>query len=312
MRRVARLMLACVLAAAASLLVIAATTTPALACSKVYEVGICVESEVPATPPTAWQSSEPVAPNSHYVAPSSGVRGTLETGIDVGVGGRGSSGPGYIGYYDPSEAPCTYYCPGGTFRDFAPAEPGAPAPAPAPGGAAPLPAPPPPPVDGGAVAQQLLDRAPFEVAQLRTAPHAPDKSYVNLENWLWVPRSQWHEVTASVDAGVATVSIVAKPTRVLWEMGDGGVTSCYDAGRPWRNYYTDAAQTGCSYTYEYPSTVEEPGGAYTLEARFYYDVSWSCTGSCVSPGGALGEYPAPAATADLVVGERQSVVIRGS
>ncbi|MGB3763200.1 MAG: hypothetical protein WA966_08255 [Ornithinimicrobium sp.] len=174
-------------------------------------------------------------------------------------------------------------------------------------------APAPAPVDGGAVAVQLIDRAPFEVAEVRTAPEAPFKSYVNLDNWMWVPGGQWHDVVASVDSGAATVTITAVPTRVEWQMGDGGVRSCFDAGREWQTFYGDAEQTSCSYTYERPSiTAATPEGAFAVHARFFYDVAWTCAGACAEPGGALGEYPAPAGMADLVVGERQSVVVSGS
>ncbi|MGB3762929.1 MAG: hypothetical protein WA966_06870 [Ornithinimicrobium sp.] len=151
------------------------------------------------------------------------------------------------------------------------------------------------------------------MAEIRMAPEAPFKSYVNLENWMWVPQGQWHDVVASVDAGTATVMITAVPTRVEWQMGDGGARSCFDAGRKWQTSYGDAEQTSCSYTYDRPSiTVATPEGAFPVQARFFYDVAWACAGACAEPGGSLGEYPAPPATADLVVSERQSVVVSGS
>ncbi len=301
---------------AAGLVGATGATTPAAACAQVTNLGVCVETMVLSAPqPT--RPSVPVAPppsDHSYSLPTSSS--TTYRGVDVGAGsGAGNSGPGYIGYYDSPEqtVDANGVRNGGVFRPYdlaapAPAAAAPPLPAPADG----APAPPPPPVDGGVVAQQLIDRAPFEVAELRTAPQAPDKSYVNLETWLWVPAGQWHDVTASVDSGAATLTILATPTRVAWEMGDGGTTDCFDAGRAWQTYYTDFEQTSCSYTYERPSiTATAPEGAFTVRGRFFYDVSWICTGSCVAPGGDLGEYPAPVATADLVVSEWQSVVISG-
>lgn len=160
-----------------------------------------------------------------------------------------------------------------------------------------------------------MKRAPFEVAQVHTAPAAPNKTYVGLDTWLWIPDGQWHDVSVSMTTGGATIQLMARPSRVAWDMGDGtGGTSCTDAGRPWVNGMADAARTSCSYNYQRLSTVGSSGGydpdrAFTVTGGLLYEVSWTCAGNCSAPEGDLGEYPAPTSSADLVVTERQSVVV---
>ncbi len=312
MRRLAPAVIGGSLASVAmTTLLVFASAPLAAACTEVSAAGLCAEVDVPgATPDAPIAVPVPVPEVPEALPPSPEPFGGQPVGAASTATLRGLTGIG-IGVEVPD--PCAEFgafelCPGQLFEPLgepAPAALAAPVPADAP--------PPPPPVDGAAVALQLIDRAPFEVAEIRTAPEAPFKSYVNLENWMWVPEGQWRDVVASVDAGTATVTITAAPTRVEWQMGDGGVRSCFDAGREWQTYYGDAEQTSCSYTYERPSiTAATPEGAFKVQARFFYDVAWACAGACAEPGGALGEYPAPPATADLVVGERQSVVVSGS
>lgn len=165
----------------------------------------------------------------------------------------------------------------------------------------------PPVVDGATVARTLAERAPFEIVELNVAPSPPNKSYVNLKNWLWIPDRQWHDISVSLGINGARVTMTAKPSRVQWDMGDGTTKSCLDTGRAWQQGLSDSAETTCGYTYSSTS----PDGGYTITSRLYYDITWTCTGRCSAPSGSLGEWAAPSTTTSLVVGERQSVVIGG-
>lgn len=145
-------------------------------------------------------------------------------------------------------------------------------------------------------------------AEVRTAPAPPAATYVGVENWLWIPRSQWTTLRKSVTAGTTTVTVTATPSRVTW---DGGPTSatCHAPGRPWAKGMTDAARATCSVTYR-TSSEDQPKGRFAITATIAYRVTWRCTGSCPTAGGDLGLVDAPAGAGALRVLQRQTVVVR--
>ena len=161
--------------------------------------------------------------------------------------------------------------------------------------------------DPGQLAQEALGVLRLETAQVRTAPQSPAHSYVGVVNWMWVPRAQWATLTKTVTAGGTQVTVTARPSRVVWDMGPGTHT-CYGPGEQWQSGMTDAARTSCSYTYE-TTSVAEPGHRFGLSAAIGYDVTWVCTGSCTQGAGSLGLVDAPAGTGELTVLQRQTVVV---
>lgn len=164
-------------------------------------------------------------------------------------------------------------------------------------------------VDAAAVAQRMVERAPFEVASVQMAPPYGSHTFIRIENWFWVPQEQWHNVRLSEHVGPAAVTLSAEPSRLVIDTGNHppAPTSCTDAGRPWRDGISNAAQTTCSYAYE---SIKNPSGdTYNVSGRLYYDVSWSCAGLCSAPAGALGEFPARQGEQHPVeVRQRQTVV----
>lgn len=163
-------------------------------------------------------------------------------------------------------------------------------------------------VDAEGIARRMVARAPFEVADLAMAPPWDHYTYIRIENWLWVPEGQWHDVSVSENVGPATVTLTATPTRLEVDAGNGApATNCYDPGRPWVKGMTDAAKTTCSFVYE---SIDDPkGSTYNVVGRLYYEVSWTCTGACSAPAGDLGEYAAPdSPTHPVEVRQRQTVV----
>ncbi len=166
-----------------------------------------------------------------------------------------------------------------------------------------------PVIAAATVAEDLLKRAPFETAHASIAPPPSFHSYVNYKNWMWIPEKQWHDVSVSVDAGGARVTLSATPTRVEWDMGNGDVEFCAGAGRAWTVSTPEDAPTTCDYTY---TDMEDPtGDTWDVSARIVYSVAWSCTGRCSSPDGSLGEHAAVAGESTTIrVLQRQTVVIR--
>jgi hypothetical protein len=110
-------------------------------------------------------------------------------------------------------------------------------------------------IDPGAVAQQLVKRAPFELATAHIAPSPDYHTYINYLNWLWIPEGQWHDVSVSLTVAGATVTLTAKPTYVSWDMGNGESTSCAGPGRAWVKGMPEDAPTNCSFQY---STMQDP------------------------------------------------------
>ncbi|WP_341925128.1 hypothetical protein [Nocardioides psychrotolerans] len=161
-------------------------------------------------------------------------------------------------------------------------------------------------IDPGVLAQDALGRMKLRKARANIAPKPGFHTYVGIDNWLWLPASQWHNITETVTAGPTSVTVTAEPIRVEWDMG-ADVKSCYDAGRAWKAGMTDAALTSCSFAYK---SIEDPtGDKFTVSAHLVYGVTWDCDGACLSPQGDLGEVAALAGIATTIeVRQRQTVV----
>ena len=120
----------------------------------------------------------------------------------------------------------------------------------------------------------------LEEAQAQIAPGPEFHTYVHIDNWLWLPEAQWHDLQETVSAGPTSVTVTAEPIRVDWNMGTE-TASCYDAGRVWVKGMSDAAKTSCSYTYE---SIENPtGDTHNVSAQMVYGVTWECDGACLTP-----------------------------
>jgi hypothetical protein len=164
------------------------------------------------------------------------------------------------------------------------------------------------PPDPAQMASDALGLLRLPAAEVHTAPQAPDHTYIGIENWLWVPSSQWATLTKTVTAGATQVTVTAVPDRIVWDMGPAS-TTCYGPGVEWRVGMTDAARTSCGFTYAHTSD-SEPGGAFSVSATVQYGVDWVCSGACTSNAGTLGLIDAPAGTGTLTVLQRQTVVVQ--
>ena len=164
------------------------------------------------------------------------------------------------------------------------------------------------PPDPGELAQSALEQMQLATAEVRVAPSYPDPAVVGIENWLWLPASQWQVLSKTVRAGDTSVTVTAKPDRVVWDMASGE-TTCFEAGRPWTRGMGDGAVTACGYTYDETSRAER-GGVFSVSATIGYDVDWTCSGVCSTGSGSLGIVDAPAGAGTVRVVQRQTVVIR--
>lgn len=158
------------------------------------------------------------------------------------------------------------------------------------------------------LAATALGMMPLAKADLHTAPAPPAATYIGVENWLWVPDSQWTTLSKTVNAGATTVTVRAAPSQMIWNLGPTS-TTCYGPGKPWVQGMTDSASTTCGYTYG-ESSGDQPDGRFAITATIRYRVTWSCTETCPSTGGDLGLVDAPAGVGAMRVLQRQTVVVQ--
>lgn len=165
------------------------------------------------------------------------------------------------------------------------------------------------PPDPGEMAETIVKAMPLVKPTVHMAPQPPLMTYVGLETWLWMGESQWRNVTGSASIGDTTVSVVAEPIRVTWDLGDG-IETCTSAGRKWEKGMSSDEQTDCSYAFQHVSDFE-PNDVFPVTATISYAVNWTCSGTCIAAAGTLGEIPGFTSDASIIrVGERQSVVVR--
>jgi hypothetical protein len=139
------------------------------------------------------------------------------------------------------------------------------------------------------------DIVAMAAAALELPPPVPrtepaDHTWVALATYLRIDPALWHPTSATATVRGQTVTATARPTRVVWDMGEATITC-----------------TGpCAYTYRHAS-LRQPGRVYKVTATLYYEIDWSCSGACDAPRGRLGELPASGRTT-LGVNEIQAIV----
>jgi hypothetical protein len=101
-----------------------------------------------------------------------------------------------------------------------------------------------------------------------------------------------------------SATVVATPTKVLWDPGDGSpAVECDGPGRPWEPA-DGSATPDCGHTYTVRSTIDDPQGTYRLRATITYAVSWTATNG---DGGDLDPISATT-TVPLTVHEIQAMI----
>ena len=145
-----------------------------------------------------------------------------------------------------------------------------------------------PRMDPRTLAQLQVSRLAPPTPGIGTNPGPDADQVVRVPTWLWV-QSGWAPLAATATAAGVTATVTAMPTRVVWNMGDGGSVTCagpgvaYDQSRPASEQHTD-----CSYTYQHTS-AGQPGEQFTVTATVYWTVTFT---SNAAPGGVLGEVSA--------------------
>jgi hypothetical protein len=142
-----------------------------------------------------------------------------------------------------------------------------------------------PPAGGGPalpspaqLAARAVRRLALGAPRIRTSPPVSSAQLLALPTWLWLAGGSWSSRSATAAVPAESVTATARPTRVVWSMGDGGSVVCDGPGTP----YTaapdpHAASPDCGYTYTEPSSTV--GGRYPVTATLSWSVDWAGGGS---------------------------------
>lgn len=154
---------------------------------------------------------------------------------------------------------------------------------------------------------QLIQQAVMQMGIPKPAPQVgPDPSLnewgivaVGYPIWLWVDGPS--VMTQSVTTQGITINLVARRTRVVFDMGDGQEVTCTDMPEWPGPSSTPKPSPSCGYAYQrLPKT---PGAGYEMGVTAFWDVGWSALGQ----GGTLALSTTGGRL--MPVGELQSVVV---
>ena len=108
-------------------------------------------------------------------------------------------------------------------------------------------------------------------------------TYVNLWTYYWTSADTWKPLTATASAAGFTATVTARPTRLIFDPGDGSaVQSCPGPGRPWTDADGNSAPSGGACGYQYGRVTGSP---ITSTQSIVWTITWTGT------GGAAGEIP---------------------
>lgn len=151
------------------------------------------------------------------------------------------------------------------------------------------------------VARQAVAHLPLPSGTIRMSPDATHPQVVNERTWLWIDPTVWHSVSATASVGAVSATATAKPSQVIWNLGDGDRVVCDGPGVPYDQSRPESEQdTSCTYVWPGSSTTE-PGGTFTVSATIVWQVSWTAVGAL--GGGSLGSLNSPPSQAAVRVTE---------
>jgi hypothetical protein len=165
--------------------------------------------------------------------------------------------------------------------------------------------------DTGAALEQALVRLPLAFPPFQTSPpYAAGNNLVGFPVWLWVEPGSWESAEAEADVTGVSVTVVATPDRVEWNMGDGDrsgsadVVTCFGPGTPWDAEQPNQKPT-CAQVYQWDSS-DQAGGVYHSTATMFWKVAW------VATSGEQGTLPDAFRSQefDIAVHSMEAVIVR--
>lgn len=164
----------------------------------------------------------------------------------------------------------------------------------------------------GQAAQRIVQNMQFFGINMGIAPEvnprlAYRRGFVGVPVWLWAANQNaqnWGPYTITATLGGQTITVDARVTSVLWNMGDGHTVACGTAGTAYSTSYGVVDSPTCGHRYS--TTSDTNGGHFTVTATSQWAVTW--TG-----GGQSGTIPLTAQSSDNIwIDEAQSVNVNPS
>lgn len=117
---------------------------------------------------------------------------------------------------------------------------------------------------------------------------------VGVPTWFWT--QAWTNTSVTATAGPHTVTITARPSKVVWSLGDGQAVTCTSAGTKYEEWRGFASSPDCGLPSGYKAM-----GHYTVTATMTWQVSWrgAISGS---------ETMTTSDSAQVAIGEVQAIV----
>ena len=139
---------------------------------------------------------------------------------------------------------------------------------------------PPAQIDPARLARDILARIQLQRVGIGITPEPGRTGVLGLPTYLWVnnpgPRTLGPISDSATEGGI-TVTLTARVSKVVWNLGDGATITCAGAGTPYRDEFGARPSPTCGHTYRHPST-ELPGGVYRVTATAVWDVAWTGAG----------------------------------
>lgn len=135
-------------------------------------------------------------------------------------------------------------------------------------------------VDPVALAEEAIERMDLVGAAVGATPLNDGEGIVGLQTWLWVANDgpdSMGPISRTATAESVSVTATAKVTQLEWDMGNGDVQRCSNAGTEWRRGRGTGDSPTCGYTY-YQDSGDQPDGAYTITPTAHWRVEWAGAG----------------------------------
>lgn len=161
----------------------------------------------------------------------------------------------------------------------------------------------------GQAAQRIVQNMEFFGITMGMAPEVNPRlgfrrGFVGVPVWLWAANQNaqnWGPYTLTETLGGQTITVDARVTSVLWNMGDGNTVACGTAGTEYSTGYGVVDSPTCGHRYS--TTSETHGGHFTVTATSQWAVNWTGAGQS-------GTIPLTAqSTENIWIDEMQSVNI---
>lgn len=152
-------------------------------------------------------------------------------------------------------------------------------------------------IDPAVVAVKAANELSLPNPTIATNPPAAQAQFTGLPTWLWV--QPWAAMRHSATTNGTTVEVVATPSSVRFDTGDGESVTCngagviYDPSRP-----ASAQSSDCTHTWR-RSSGGASGGVFHVTATVTWSIRWF--------GGLVGSRQSGVGSVDLRVAESQGL-----